>query len=451
MSITRYIKINVFRSRASLPGTSFGSILAVYQATVAQLPERFKSFSSPQEVSQSSLPDRLKAPLLALFETQNNPGTITLGRRNPGTAKIATVTVATASVGVWNYNLAGRTGSYTVKTGETTAVIAKALAAGLEALGEDVTVNTPTTNSFAVTANVPGVDFTLGVTPFTGGSATVVNTQANVAAEDLSDALDAIERAGDRSYGLAIENRDDASILEAAAWVETRNADSEAPRFFVAQTDDPRMVAGTPGNIADQLAAKSYKRTHVTWNEDDREFQDIKLLGEGLSFNLSVRAGTWEFLSLTGITPANRRTPPLMSGGMDNIKKSPASFYITAGKRNVVEGTKVANGLFIDQVTTEDWTVINLRQRIFDVLTGVRGGQPYDRDGAAVVEGAMRGLGDLGVNAGHYLAESVQIQIPDPNTLSSAQRASRCLPNVRFRYVEQGSLHCVDVEVNIES
>lgn len=444
--INRYVQLTVNRNRPSLPSDAFGSALLLYQVDPSIQPERRKVYSSAKEVSASSLPQRVKDALNAFFGAQNKPQKVTLGRRNPGTAQVITVAVSNAEAGTWSFDLLGDTASYIATASDTDQTIAQGLAVQARAYGHDVTISDATSGSFTITANVPGIPFTVGgITDPGSGTIAFTGTAANVVAEDLSDALDAIEADGDDSYGLAIENRDDAAILEAAEWVESRR------RIFIAQSEDPALKAGTAGNIADQLAALSRKRTHVCWNEDSRDYQDIVFLAEGLSFNLDTRRGTWEFLELAGVTPANRRTPPVSGGQIDNVTKGPASIYLTAGGKNIVEGSKMANGLFIDQVTTEDWTLSRLETAVFNVLAGDRYGVDYSLGGAAAVEGALRAVGTVGVQANHYAAGSVTVVIPDTATVSPAERAARCLRRVQFNYREAGSLHCVQAEINIES
>lgn len=444
--INRYVQLTVNRNRPSLPSDAFGSALLLYQVDPSVQPERRKVYSSAKEVSASNLPQRVKDALSAFFGAQNKPQSVALGRRNPGTAQVATVTVTTAAAGTFSFTLNGDTVSFIAAASSTAQQIAEGLVAQARAYGHDVTITDPAAGVFTITANVAGQAFTAAAFTAPGsGAGTLAATTANVAAEDLSDALDAIEAAGDDSYGLAIENRDDAAILEAAEWIESRR------RIFIAQSEDPRLKAGTPGNIADQLAALSRKRTHVCFNEDSRDYQDIVFLAEGLSFNLDTRRGTWEFLELAGVVPANRRQPPVTGGQIDNVVKGPASIYLTAGGRNIVEGSKMANGLFIDQVTTEDWTLSRIEAAVFSVLAGDRYGVDYDIGGAAAVEGALRSVGTIGVQANHYAAGSVTVVIPDTATVSPAERAARCLRRVQFNYREAGSLHCVQAEINIES
>lgn len=445
MSITRYVKISINRNRASLPADQFGVGMLVYQVSQTVQPKRFVEYSSPQEVSESSLPQRVKDALNVFFSQENHPQSVLLGRRNPGTAQVATVTVTTAAEGTFSFTLNGQTASYIATSSSTPQQIAEGLAAQAKALGEDVEVSDVAVGEFTITAAVPGQPFVAAAFTAPGsGAGAIANTTASVAGEDWSDCLDAIETAGADFYGLAAEERGDAGIKEISQWVESRR------KIFIAQTNEADLRDGNAGNLAADLAALSRKRTHVTYNRDDAEFSDVALLAEGLSFNLDSRKGTWEFSRLAGVTPCNTGDSRLSQGQMNNIVAGPASVYLRAGGRNVLEGSKLTGGLYIDQVTTEDWVVSRIEQAIFDVLSGDRHGTVFTLDGVAKVEGALRSVGGIAVQAEHFVPGSVQVVIPDPATLTPAQRQSRCLDNVIFTYTEAQYLHKVKVTANIE-
>lgn len=445
MSITRYVKISINRNRASLPADQFGAGMLVYQVSQTVQPKRFLEYSSPQEVSESTLPQRVKDALNAFFEQANHPQSVLLGRRNPGTAQVSTVTVTTADAGTWTFDINGAAVSY-IATGTSTAQqIAEGLVVQARALGEDIAVSDAVAGVFTLTAGVPGVSFVAdGFTAPGTGVGAIAATTASVAGEDWSDCLDAIETAGAEFYGLCIEDRGEAAIKEASAWVESRR------KIFIAQTNDTDLRDGNASNLAEDLEALSRKRTHVTYNRDDAEFSDVALLAQGLSFDLDSRKGTWEFSPLAGVTPSNTGDQRLSQGQMNNIVAGPASVFLRAGGRNIIEGSRLANGLYIDQVVTEDWTASRIEQAVFDVLSGDRHGALFTLDGTAKIEGALRSVGAIAVQAEHYVPGSVQVSIPNPADLTPAQRQSRCLDNVIFTYTEAQYLHKVKVTANIE-
>lgn len=442
MSADRFIKINVNRSVATLSQVGFGNLLAVYQVDPAIQPERTVTYTSAQELSDSALPQNIKDALETVFLQSPTIGRVTLGRRNPGTAQTVSVTVTAGTTdGTYQFDLEGETVQYLALATESAEEIAQGLRADALLKDANVTISeTDGNGTFTITASIAGQTFTADTESTSSDGTTVLTeTQANGPAEDLSDALDAIEAAGDESYGLVIENRDDASILEAAEWTQARR------RLFSAQTEDENLRDGIDGNIADQLAQLGFSRTRVEYNENSDEHTDIALMSKRLSLRLDEEQGTWAFVQLAGITPSNE----LAGAQITNIEAGPANTYTRCGVLNVTNPGVQVTGLFTDQVTTEDWLVTRLEQAIFNVLAGSPRGVPFTRAGVALIEAAIRGVLIQGENVGHFQPGSTNVTLPDPNTLSSAQRQSRCLPDVQVTAVEAGFLHCINVSVSI--
>lgn len=452
MTLSRYVPVTVSRSEPSVSQAGFGTLLSVFQIDVGTLAARYTSFSTPAELAASSMPQRVKDAGAVFFSQNPNAGTFRVGRQVPGTAQVDTVTITTADAGTWSFDVDGTTVSYTAGALDTEQDIAEGLVADFDLKGFDITASTPVGGVFTITANVAGVAFVADSFVAPGaGAGSVANTTANVAAEDISDALDAIEAANADFYGVTIEVRDDTAILDVAAWVETRR------KIFVAQTDDATLRSATAGNIAAQLVALSRKRTFVIYNEDDREFSDVAWMSRCLAFRLDIEKGLWAHKTLASVTSSNSdlALTPLTSAEQTNIEDERGNTYTTTAGVNITfPGRNTGTGtsaLYFDQVTTEDITVARLQEAIFGALVGDPLGLPMTLRGAAQIEGAMRGVGTQLTAAGHYAPNSVTVSVPNPADLTSAQRATRNLPNCVFTYQESGGIHTVTLSVTIST
>lgn len=439
MSLTRYVPVTVNRALPSVSQAGFGTLLSVFQIDAATLPAQYTSFSSPTEVAASGLPANVLAAGAVFFQQNPNAGTWIVGRRVPGTAQVDTITVTTADAGTWSYTIDGFAVSYVAGALDTEQDIAEGLAAAAEAVilanGLDIATSTPVAGVYTHTSNVAGDTFTTAAfTPGGAGAGSAANTTPSVAAEVLTTCLDAIEAAGADFYGLTIEDRDDADILLAASWTASRR------KIFCAQTADPTLLSATGGNICAQLVALNRSRTFVIYNEDSREFSDVAWMSLKLSMRLDQEHGTWAFAQLAGVTSSSLTSPPISSAELDNVQDERGNFFATtAGLSHTYPGQNTGSGtsaLFIDQVTSEDWTVSRIQEAVFTAIAGSRLGTPFNAVGRALIEGACRGVGNQGERAGRYNPGTFTVSVPDSTTLTPDQRASRTWPNVVIAYQE---------------
>lgn len=455
MSIDRFVDITINRNFASQPQTTFGSLLAVFQLTAAQQPERVKTYASAQEVTDSALPQTVKNDILTLFRQQNGLGTINVGRQNATAFDTLTLEIADAApaAGVYTITVGAEVLSFEAIAGTTAIELATSFFEQIEELQLDVDATvTPTAlnpgpgATFTFTARDSGELLAAAVTLDPSSNLTITSaTVAPAAPEAIQDALDAIEADGDTSYGLVISANDDQSILDAAEWVQTRR------RLFGALTNDSLLRAGTAGNIADQLATLDYGRVFVTYTRDLSDRKDIAIMADRLALRLDQEQGTWAHTPLTGLTPDNTGSNRLTNAEIAQIEAGPANTYTRCGTRNVFFAGVMTNGLYIDQQTTQDWAISRLETAIFDVLSGNRLGVSYTVQGVALIEGAIRGVANLGERILHFAPGSTDVQVPDPIDLTAAQRQSRCLPEVQLSYREAGFIHKVVLTVTISS
>lgn len=220
-------------------------------------------------------------------------------------------------------------------------------------------------------------------------------------------------------------------------------------KYYVAATHDPNaLVAIDETDIASVLKPLQYNQTYVWYDdaitvvvpdEDPVElpnYTEIALVARCTSGTI----GTVQFLvkKLIGVgVPATVKTDT-------NQNTLTAKGYTFAAKANGAVYSygsgKVASGEWIDIRLGITWMKIRIRERIFATISS-RDKLGYEADGAAAIEADVRAVLQEAKNIGIIAQDSqIFVSVPDPTTLSVAQRASRVLPDVKFTVRMSGAI-----------
>lgn len=415
--------------------------------------DRYEIFTTLTEVSTHSpaLPSRVVAAATVFFSQDPNPGRLLIGRRGTGTAQVSRVTITTADDGTWSFSINSDAISYLADVADTEQDIAEGLHAAGVASGifdrHDVTPSTPSGGIFDVTANVAGDAFTISslTVPGTGAGATTTPT-ANVAAEDISDALTAVRAAGAVFYGFTIESSTEAAIDDASAWAAAQT-DPADPAMFFARTADTGVRDATGGNLADDLYGLGYDTTHLQWSKTPAQWPDVAMMARGLAANLDQESITLALKGLVGVTPDAGRgvVSPLSTAQVANIRLHANTYTLEGGLGTTFPG-KVVSGKYTDTVISRHWLRARLQEAGYQVLRGSPTKISMDAAGAAALEGAFRGVMSVAESAKH-VQSGWTVSVPDPATLTSAQRATRHLPGITIVAVFRGAIHSTALTV----
>lgn len=241
------------------------------------------------------------------------------------------------------------------------------------------------------------------------------------------DAIEALEliTPSQKFYGINIESRVAADILEVAAWTEARQ------KVFSAQTADADVLAGTPGNVLDDLEGFAYTRTWGTYRSVSsgsvNAYFDSAWLSKGLGLNLDVPGGVgiWGFMQLAGIAGDNITPTQVLAIYADN-----GNVYTDAGSLTFTSEGIMAAGKprFIDVTTTVDWLDQRSQEAILSLLVGVQTKIPYTDGGINQVVAAWQAVLDAGVTNGHLSPDDPpKITAPLKKNISAADKANRIL------------------------
>lgn len=155
--------------------------------------------------------------------------------------------------------------------------------------------------------------------------------------------------------------------------------------------------------------------------------------------------GTVQFLQkeLVGIT----RSKQIKNETHQNTLTAKGYTYLARGNgKNYSWGSgKVASGEWIDISLAITWITVNIRERLFALITSYEK-LGYTNVGAAAIEAEVRSVLLQARDLGMVAADSqILVSVPDVTELTIAQRASRELPDVRFTCRLAGAIIAVKV------
>lgn len=286
----------------------------------------------------------------------------------------------------------------------------------------DVALNGETTARFYVRAVSDGNYSTLPV--YDQGFVDFIAADASWTA--TMDAIEVYEQLNPTKsfYGVNIESRVKADILELGAWIQ--------PRFkaFGYQTADADALNAVAGNVFESMAALGYTRSwgiyHATSTGSDG-YLDGAWMSKGLGLNLDVPGGVgiWGFMELVGVS-GDAVTPTQAL----NVYANNGNLYTDSGSLTFTSEGLTAAGKpqFIDVTTSVDWLEKRSQEAILSLLVGVQTKIPYTDGGINQVVSAWQGVLDAAFNFGHLSPDDPpRIKAPLISEVSAADKANRCL------------------------
>lgn len=251
----------------------------------------------------------------------------------------------------------------------------------------------------------------------------------DVGDSDLTDSLTQIEADDPGSfYILNCETRAEADILLAAAFAETRFM------VYQAQSSDAALLAGSGGNIGEDLRTASYKRTALWYHRyDDSTGGSVTTDGYlegaissrcgGFDLDSSDGVGVWAYKELSGVTG-----DPLTTAQISNLDTENANFFRTVGGKTFTFPGKMAEGRFIDEQISLDWAKKRIEEEVLSEFVSASTKIPYTNAGIARVGSALQRVFDRGIQYGHFSPDTPPtMTLPDILSVSAADKAARQL------------------------
>lgn len=243
---------------------------------------------------------------------------------------------------------------------------------------------------------------------------------ANATPETFLDGYNAALNAGVNPYGVAIESRLDADILNLESSIEATTS-GIMPRLFSLQSDDADWK--TLNFPAGLTALEGNERSIIHYHDDDTQFQDFAWLAALLRISPDTRSSPGD-LPVVGISGLTTEPSAAEKGFLDDnfanhgLPYGGANFFVDPGVN--------AAGRPIYEIVTRDWFHIRLQERTAaeKVKYSNRNQKiSLDARGQAIVSSILFDLFDEGATAGHFLPGQRTVNpLPITDSDKAAQR-----------------------------
>lgn len=243
-------------------------------------------------------------------------------------------------------------------------------------------------------------------------------------------ALTAISQIDDDWYGLATETESDANINLIAAYIEARI------KIYFANTRDAAVLAGTAGNVAEDLNAAAYDRTSLSYSGA----ASTQYLSSGLAGGQLPKVPgsvTYKFKTVAGVTADKLTTTQI-----NNVESEKANHYTAVAGINIYQQGTVSSGEFVDVMIGADWIQARLQETIYQQLVNLDK-IPYTNAGIAVVQNLMNQVLTQAVK--NSILADFKITVPDVSEISSLDKGARLLPDMEFVGTLAGAIHKVQI------
>ena len=454
-NIDDVIIVTVTKQSRVVTRVGFGTTLWIGQIDVSLQADRFKLYSSRQELIDAGFPTTHQAVRWVDVHLGNDvdPAQFALGRRIPGDTENNSIEVtAVGAGGVWSVTINGEAVSATIAASDTieevatklTTAVSNGILTGLIATAITVAQRaTPADEFLDVNGLIGGETITVMTAPAGGGTATDTQEQAPSAPEVWATAFVAINTSSTAKqwYFLNIEDRDGTTIGTAASTVVVEE------KIGIFQNSDPDVLTATEPNDISVLRDLSNRRTMVFWTSSDGKYMDAGMSAVAAAADLDAAGGqiTWNLKGFGEVLPDD-----LSTSDKANIKIAGGSYFVDFGNGGRTQ-TQSVEGEFMRVQTTLDWTKARVKENLFGPLSNTPTKIDLDSTGIGTMEGTLKGTLDTGVINGHYTGDFNPITTaPNPEDIEENDKNLGILRNLVGTARLAQAIRQVFVQVNAE-
>ena len=278
---------------------------------------------------------------------------------------------------------------------------------------------------------------------------------------DATATMTAVEAADPGGWYITnYEERVEADILLVAAYIQTTGS-GETPKIYIAQSSDAALLAGTAGNVGEDLQTAGQTRTGLIYHRYDDSlaggipsdgYLDGAWSSYGGGFNLDAPngAGTWKFNELSNVT-----FDPVTGAEATAIWNVNANLYGRNGGLSFTQNGTMAEGSasaprFIDVTTSLDWLKKRIEEAILGAFVGAKTKIPFTDAGINMIRQVVIGVYDQGVSYGHLSPDFPRvIDLPNAADISTANKQARLLVGTG-NVVLAGAVHAAQLNINVQ-
>lgn len=264
----------------------------------------------------------------------------------------------------------------------------------------------------------------------------------------LEDIEECVARAVNTSgwYGLAVADGEESEYSAIASYIETTE----------------KIFAFTVNTMENPLNTTEYLRTFAIYSEVNGDptqtpvnNQYIHIAWMIKCFNFEPGEATWAYKILSGITASE-----LTTSDIKQLEKNGINYYIACANKNITLTGQMVSGEWIDVIRFRDWLKNELQMAIFNLF--IKNPKiPYTNGGINLVENAINEVLKSGQEQGGIAPDDFDdeeneipgyvITVPNANSLTEVQRASRVLEDCKFEARLAGAIHVVKIKGNLSS
>lgn len=320
--------------------------------------------------------------------------------------------------------------SYTALVGDTTTDVATALHTQADALA--TVASTDNGASFTVVPDGVSVKVAIGNAATRGYDPALIGVATTAADVSLATELDTLADIVPADfYGIATDADDDINMAALATWAEANK------KLALMATSDRQNTLPDLG-IGAQLRDAGFNYAVTLFTESPGAYPMLALASRQLS--KTPGSSTWALQpGLSGVPFST-----LTAGQLANLRANRLITYTqTRGVAHTLDGF-AASGRFVDLTRGIDWLDAEIETEVFTLLVNAEK-IPYTVAGISAVRGAITAALLRGARRGVVTLESINVQMPSLDEISSADRSLRQLCDIRFTAIAQGAIHKVKV------
>jgi hypothetical protein len=420
MELSQIVKVTIIRGNKSVTRAGFG--VPMILSSEATFANEMRTYTSIDGIAADfATSTSVYKWAQRLFGQERKPSRIKVFQATAKVAQVVTVTPTAVDEFSYSVTINGVEFTFLSDGDATAAEIVTGLIAAINGGSEPVTASGTTT--LILTADVAGNGFSYSV----GTNLSAVLTTAN---NGVQEDLALAKEADNDWYCLLLTSRNADDQKNAAAWIESQR------KIFIAAGNTAAILESGSDDVVSFLKAKNYVRTAFLWSGDQASGPEAAWAGAVLP--IDPGGETWKFKTLAGITADDLTATQETQADTKNAN----IYVVVAGVSMTAEGVMV-QGEFIDVIRFIDWLQAQMEENVFERLVSLPK-IPFTNAGIAIVEAEMRKSLEAGIAAGGIA--SYELDIPDVSEISTADKQSRTLPDMKFNAVLAGAIHFVEID-----
>lgn len=425
MGLEQIVDIQISLSSVNLSRPGFG--IPLIMSAAAWIPagetRRYTTLAGILEESgvTTSSPAYLQAK--AFFDQSPRVSEVVIAPTSTPVAQINTITpdVTDQEVQSFIVTLNGEEFEFVSDASPTAGEVVTGLISLINGGQDKVTASGTTT--LILTADVAGEGFTVAVS---ANLTDVATTPSNGIGDDILKAL----ASGADFYGVVIQSRTKAQILQAASVVES------AEKLLFVCTSDADVKNGVAANVLLELEALGYNRTVLLFSEDQASFPEARWMGD--TFPLDPGAVNFKFRTPIGMV-ADKLTD---TQKLTNILGNKGNTYTVVGGQAITEEGKVVSGEWIDVIRDVDWLKTNMQLDMYELFLQ-SDKLPFTDAGGTVIETKLKARLEEAVSRG--ILSEYTLFIPKVKDIPAQDRTNRFFTGITFDGVLQGAINKVRI------